>query len=130
MKNRFIYNIADKEYEQYNMLIETNCKCTRLIQYLVDIYGDKDFIPLDDEIELVEWKKDQTAELASTFEETELFTTEEKRIEVASRIIDELIENADTLGNTEEYVYDTLKSIDGMSVHHYTDEKNITTIYY
>lgn len=112
MKKEFIYKLYDEEEPEYNCLIKVNMPCGELIRDLIVIYQEKDFIDREDEEfdeqrnHLLELAKDGLSEVYE-----ELGLDEDEFDNKAEEIVDDFIDNLDIMGNTEDYVIDTIKEI-------------------
>ena len=107
------YKLYDEEDTEYYSIIRTNMPCSELIHSLISIYQEHNFIDTESEDfdeqrnELLEWAKDGLHEVYEQLglEDSDDFDNK------AEEIVDDFINRLDLIGNTEEYVVDTMRDL-------------------
>ena len=126
IKGKYIYKLCDEEENSYYTYISTNIECGRLIGALVNIHKDRYMLP--------NVKDENYNELSDSYllsvkqglnDIKELFENSNDFDHKAEDIVANMCEYYDDYGNTEEYVFDTLKEL-GVDVHY----EDIRTFYY
>ena len=114
MDKEFIYKLYDTEEPKYFNIIRTNIPCRILIENLIAIYETRNDIldKEEDEEYFYEIKNDLITNakdgLNSVLEYLDFIDSGEFDVK-AETLVDDFIDDVDILGNTEEYIIDTLK---------------------
>ena len=126
-KKTYLYKLYDEEeYEDYYTFITTNMACDDLIDCLITLYQEHNFIDTEDE-EFASHRGDLIAMIKKGLnqvykniglEESNDFDNK------AEEIVDDFIEDLDIIGNTEEYVVDTLRDL-GIEVEYLEIDREI-----
>ena len=113
-KKTYLYKLYDEEeYEDYYTFITTNMACDDLIECLIALYQEHNFIDTEDEefasqrdgwIAMIKEGLNQVYKNIG-LEDSNDFDNK------AEEIVDNFIEDLDIIGNTEEYVVDTLRDL-------------------
>lgn len=107
------YKLYDEEEQDYGCIIRTNMPCGKLIRNLVAMYKEKDYIDTESEYfdeeknKLLEWAKEGLYEV---YDKIGLDNSNDFEHKV-EEIVDNFIDNIDIMGNTEEYVVDTMEAL-------------------
>ena len=126
-KKTYLYKLYDEEeYEDYYTFITTNMACNDLIECLIALYQEHNFIDTEDE-EFASYRDDLITMIKKGLnqvykniglEESNDFDNK------AEEIVDDFIEDLDIIGNTEEYVVDTLRDL-GIEVEYLEIDREI-----
>ena len=107
------YKLYDETEPNYFCIIRTNMPCSELIKSLVAIYQEKDYIDTESEYfdeernRLLEWAKEGLHEVYNKIGLDDSNDFDNK----AEEIVDDFIDRLDLIGNTEEYVVDTMRDL-------------------
>lgn len=110
------YKLYDNEEGEYYCIIVTNVKCTDLIESLISLYQDKDTMPdYDDEDfeDAIDWHITNISNaLKELNDEDDIdYMSDDEIKSKATELFNNFIDDIDILGNTEEFVVDSLTNL-------------------
>lgn len=114
-KKTYVYKLYDEEEydEDFCLYITTNMACDDLISCLIALYQEHNFIDTEDE-EFASHRDDLIAMIKKGLNQVYKNIGLEDSNDFdnkAEEIVDNFIEDLDIIGNTEEYVVDTLRDL-------------------
>lgn len=107
------YKLYDEAEPNYFCIIRTNMPCSELIKNLVAIYQEKGYVDTESDYfdeernRLLEWTKEGLHEVYDKIGLDDSNDFDNK----AEEIVDDFIDRLDLIGNTEEYVVDTMRDL-------------------